>query len=121
MNEKSNLYVRYIYPDLTDKLDFQYYLVSMLPLDRREMGYMDQVSQHIFGFDIHNRIGSLDLEHIRVCIQLWYLDLGSIHSCSDKLDFPMDLGCKLYLGHMGKDCKDSLALGVVFYISYTEL
>ena len=117
--KKPNIYFRYIYLDLTDKLDFQYYLVSMLPLDRMEMGYMDQVSQHIFGFDIHNRIGSLDLEHIRVCIQLWYLDWGSIHSCSDKLDFLMDLGCKLYQGHMGRDCKDSLALDVVFYISYT--
>ena len=81
-----------------------------------EMGYMGLAFQHIFGFDKHNHIGSLDLEHIQVCIQLWYLDLGLTHSCSDKLGFQMDLGCKLYLDHMGMDCKDSLALDVVFCV-----
>ena len=81
-----------------------------------EMGYMGLAFQRIFGFDKHNHIGSLDLEHIQVCIQLWCLDLGLIRSCSDKLGFQMDLGCKLYLDHTEKDCKGSLALDVVFYV-----
>ena len=42
----------------------------MLPLARMEMGCMDLAFRHIFGFDKRNHIGSLDLEHIQVYIQL---------------------------------------------------
>jgi len=77
---------------------------------------MDLVCPHIFGFDKHIRIGSLDPERILVHILLWYLALELILACSDKSGCLMDLEYMLYQDRMERDCTNSLALVLVFFL-----